>query len=162
MRVALDFERFQKHVNTSPREKRKNATKTLFQNAITFRNAPKMLFRNAPEILLKCNFVFSWFSKLKLPRNVLKIDPNQAKLDTMRAKAEEQLKRSPLKGAEAVAAILHDLQALDPKFVPSFSAATAGDPAPAGQLLQNKVKRERRAEDATLFEFCCEPASLLG
>ena len=90
------------------------------------------------------------------------IDPIQARLDTMKANAEEQLKRSPLKGAEAVAAILHDLQALDPQFVPNLSAATAGDPAPAGELLRNNVKRERRAEDATLFESCCEPDSLLG
>eukprot|EP00439_Symbiodinium_sp_Y106_P001290 s2641_g1.t1 len=80
----------------------------------------------------------------------------------MKANAGEQLKRSPLKGAEAVAAILHDLEALEPKFVPSFSAAVTEDSTLADEHSRIKVKRDRRAEDATLFEFCCEPDSLLG
>ncbi|CAE7029195.1 GIP [Symbiodinium natans] len=98
----------------------------------------------------------TWFFPKK------EIDPNQAKLDTMKANAEEQLKRSPLKGAQAVAAILHDLEALDPKAVPSFGSTLTGDSAPTSASSQTKVKRNRRAEDATLFEFCCEPDSMLG
>ena len=91
------------------------------------------------------------------------IDVDQAYLAVMKSNAAENLKRSPVKGAEAVAAILNDLESsLKGEEVPAL-IAQASEAFKQEKAASSACPRKQKSKgEPTLFEFCCEEDSMLG
>ena len=88
-----------------------------------------------------------------------KVDIAQAELDTMKANASEQLRRSP--GAAAVASILQDIETMHPTCKAMIAEASeAAKQVPQGLPYRNHLLRQVGSE--TMFEFCCDENSTLG
>ena len=79
----------------------------------------------------------------------------------MKANASEQLRRSPAKGAAAVASILQDIETMHPTCKAMIAEASeAAKQVPQGLPYRNHLLRQVGSE--TMFEFCCDEDSTLG
>ncbi|CAE7545185.1 RE1 [Symbiodinium sp. CCMP2592] len=90
-----------------------------------------------------------------------KVEIAQAVLDTMKANASEQLRRSPAKGAAAVASILQDIESMHPDCKAMTAEANeAAKQVPQGLPYRNHLLRQVGSE--TMFEICNDEISILG
>ena len=81
-----------------------------------------------------------------------KVEIAQAELDTMKANASAQLRRSPSKGAAAVASILQDVEEMHPERKALIAEATeATKQVPQGLPYRNHFLRQVGSE--TMFEI---------
>ena len=89
------------------------------------------------------------------------IDIAQAELDTLKANAAEQLKRSPVKGGAAVASILQSLETECPE-AKAMVAETSKVVKKESEGTSARNHKLRLPGQEVMFEFCCDENSTLG